>query len=211
MNNSSTRINYNRLSHFYDLFTYSEKKFSDIGLRMFKVNAGEKVLEIGFGTGKDLVALAHSVSETGAVFGIDLSDGMCQVTNARIIRAGLSHRIKICLGNATKLPFADDFFDALFISFTLELFDTHELPLVLKECKRVLFEHGRLGVVALEKKDCQAIKIYEWFHAKLPTLVDCRPIDVRRIIEMAGFEPVEACEQAMWGLPVEIITARKNG
>jgi ubiquinone/menaquinone biosynthesis C-methylase UbiE len=136
---------------------------------------------------------------------------MYQVAYARIIRTGLSNLIKINLGNATKLPFADDFFDAIFISFTLELFGTHELPLVLGECKRVLLENGRLGVVALEKKDCQAIKIYEWFHAKMPTLVDCRPIYVRRIIEMAGFEPVEACEQAMWGLPVEIITARKNG
>jgi ubiquinone/menaquinone biosynthesis C-methylase UbiE len=211
MNPSSTRINYNRLSHFYDLFTYREKKFTEIGVRMLKVNAGEKVLEIGFGTGKGLVALAHSVSETGAVYGIDLSDGMFQVANARIIRAGLSNRIKIYLGNATELPFVNDFFDAIFISFTLELFGAHELPLVLGECKRVLLENGRLGVVALEKKDCQAIKIYEWLHAKMPTLVDCRPIYVRRIIERAGFEPVESCERAMWGLPVEIITARKNG
>ncbi len=211
MNHSHTRNNYNRLSHFSDLLTCSEKKFTEIGLWMLKVNAGEKVLEIGFGTGKGLAALAHSVSKTGAVYGIDLSDGMYQVANARILHAGLSNRIKINLGNATKLPFADDFFDAIFISFTLELFGTHELPLVLGECKRVLLENGRLGVVALEKKDCQAVLIYEWFHAKMPTLVDCHSIYVRRIIEMAGFEPVEACEQAMGGLPVEIITARKNG
>jgi hypothetical protein len=63
----------------------------------------------------------------------------------------------------------------------------------------------------LEKKDCQAIKIYEWFHARMPALVDCRPIYVRKIIEAAGFELAEASEEAMWGLPVEIVTARKHG
>jgi ubiquinone/menaquinone biosynthesis C-methylase UbiE len=211
MNHSSTRINYNRLSRIYDLFTNSEKKFTEIGLQLLKVNAGEKVLEIGFGTGQSLVALAHLACETGKVYGIDISDGMFQVAFERISRAGLSSRIKLHLGDAAKLPFEDDFFDAIFISFTLELFSTPELPLVMGECKRVLLDGGRLGVVALEKRDCRAVKIYEWFHTQMPTLVDCRPIYVRRIIEMAGFEPVEICEQAMWGLPVEIITARKHG
>jgi demethylmenaquinone methyltransferase/2-methoxy-6-polyprenyl-1,4-benzoquinol methylase len=63
----------------------------------------------------------------------------------------------------------------------------------------------------LEKKDSRAIKIYEWFHARMPSIVDCRPIYVRRIIEAAGFEPIEASGKAMWGLPVEMITARKHG
>jgi hypothetical protein len=34
---------------------------------------------------------------------------------------------------------------------------------------------------------------------------------VRRILEAAGFETVEAREKSMWGLPVEIITVRKYG
>jgi demethylmenaquinone methyltransferase/2-methoxy-6-polyprenyl-1,4-benzoquinol methylase len=211
MNHSTARINYNRMSRWYDWFASSEKQFTEIGLRMLNVQPGEKVLEIGFGTGQGLVALAHSVSETGKVYGIDLSDGMFQVANAKISRAGLSSRIELRLGDAANLPFEDDFFDAIFISFTLELFDTPEIPLVLGECKRVLLEDGRLGVVALEKKDSRAIKIYEWFHARMPSIVDCRPIYVRRIIEAAGFEPVEASGKAMWGLPVEMITARKHG
>jgi demethylmenaquinone methyltransferase/2-methoxy-6-polyprenyl-1,4-benzoquinol methylase len=75
----------------------------------------------------------------------------------------------------------------------------------------VLLEKGKLGVVALDNKDCRAVKIYEWFHIHLPSLVDCRPIDVRRIVEVAGFEIYEAREKALWGLPVEVIAARKHG
>lgn len=207
----AARTAYDRMSRWYDLFTGSEKRFTDFGLRMLNVQPGEKVLEIGFGTGQGLVALAHSASETGKVYGIDLSEGMFQVAQEKIARAGLLSRVELHLGDAASLPFEDDFFDAIFISFTLELFDTPEIPLVLDECKRVLREDGRLGVVALEKKDCRAIKIYEWFHARMPALVDCRPIYVRKIIEAAGFELAEASEEAMWGLPVEIVTARKHG
>jgi len=208
---NSTRNNYDRLSRWYDWFASSEKHFTEIGLRMLKIQPGEKVLEIGFGAGQGLVALAHSAGETGKVYGIDLSEGMFRVAQARIARAGLSSRVELHLGDAANLPFEDDFFDAIFISFTLELFDTPEIPLVLGECKRVLREDGRLGVVALEKKDCRAVKIYEWFHARMPALVDCRPIHARKTIEAAGFELAEASEEAMWGLPVEIVIARKYG
>jgi len=207
----SARKTYDRMSCWYDWFASSEKHFTEISLRMLNVQAGEKVLEIGFGTGQSLVALAHSAGETGKVHGIDLSEGMLRVAQEKIARAGMSSRVELYLGDAANLPFEDDFFDAIFISFTLELFDTPEIPLVLGECKRVLLEDGRLGVVALEKKDCRAIRIYEWFHARMPALVDCRPIYVRRIIEAAGFELAEASEEAMWGLPVEIVTARKHG
>jgi len=208
---NSTRNNYDRLSRWYDWFASSEKHFTEIGLRMLKIQPGEKVLEIGFGAGQGLVALAHSAGETGKVYGIDLSEGMFQIAQAKIARAGLSRRVELRLGDAAMLPFVDDFFDAIFISFTLELFDTPEIPLVLGECKRVLREDGRLGVVALEKKDCRAVKIYEWFHARMPALVDCRPIHARKTIEAAGFELAEASEEAMWGLPVEIVIARKYG
>ena len=208
---NSTRYNYDRLSRWYDWFASSEKHFTEIGLRMLKIQPGEKVLEIGFGAGQGLVALAHSAGETGKVYGIDLSEGMFQIAQAKIARAGLSRRVELRLGDAAMLPFVDDFFDAIFISFTLELFDTPEIPLVLGECKRVLREDGRLGVVALEKKDCRAVKIYEWFHARMPALVDCRPIHARKTIEAAGFELAEASEEAMWGLPVEIVIARKYG
>jgi ubiquinone/menaquinone biosynthesis C-methylase UbiE len=211
MNHSVVRNNYNRMSRWYDWFASSERQFTQIGLRMLNVQPEEKVLEIGFGTGQGLVALAHSVGKTGKVCGIDLSDGMFQVANERITCAGLSSRIELHLGDAVDLPYEGDFFDAIFISFTLELFDMPEIPLVLGECIRVLLEDGRLGVVALDQKDSRAVRIYEWVHARLPSLVDCHPIYVRRIIEMAGFDPVAVRETAIWGLPVMNIIARKHG
>ena len=149
------RNTYDRLSKWYDLLAGgSERKFTEVGLRKLDVKEGEKVLEIGFGTGHSLLALARRVGMTGKVYGVDLSEGMLQVASNRLSTNGMSNRVELHCGDATRLPFPDQFFDAVFMSFVLELFDTPELPLVMRECQRVLNRTGRIGIVALSKKEC---------------------------------------------------------
>ncbi len=203
------RKTYNRMSRWYDLFTGSEKKFTDEGLAMLDVQSGESVLEIGFGTGYALVTLAKAAAPK-AVHGIDLSPEMRVVTERRLMRAGLSQSVSMQTGDASRLPYGKNSFDAIFISFTLELFDTPEIPRVLDECRRVLKEGGRLGAVALEKRDCRAVHIYEWFHQRMPALVDCRPIYAHASLEEAGFSIAKNKILKMWGLPVSILVAIKN-
>ena len=94
------------------------------------------------GTGHSLAQLADAVGAEGKVFGIDLSEGM---------RARARERLLSC-GDATRLSYPDGSIDAVFMSFTLELFDTPEIPQVLAECKRVLRAGGRIGVVAITKE-----------------------------------------------------------
>ena len=206
----SARVSYDRLSKWYDLLAgSSERKFTQVGLQKLNVKAGEVVLEIGFGTGHSLLALARGVGTTGKVYGVDLSEGMFQVASNRLSKNGMSDRAELQCGDATRLPFSDNFFDAVFMSFVLELFDTPELPLVMRECQRVLGEAGRLGIVALSKKELTAVRLYEWFHMRFPAYVDCRPIFARQTVEAAGFHVTDMTEMMMWGLPVDVIIANK--
>jgi ubiquinone/menaquinone biosynthesis C-methylase UbiE len=177
---------------------------------MLNARPGENILEIGFGTGHSLVTLARAVSITGTVTGLDISEGMLCITQSRLTHSSLVERVALNLGDAANLPFETARFDAVFVSFTLELFDTPEIPKVLEESARVLRPGGRLGVVALARRTGIAIKIYEWAHVRVPDYFDCRPIFVREVIEMAGFQVAGLTERSMWGLPVDILVARKT-
>jgi len=205
-----TRQNYDRMSRWYDLFTESEKKFTETGLDLLGVRDGERVLEIGFGTGHSLVSLAKQVGEAGLVMGIELSPGMIAVARKRVYPFGhkqtesQERSVRMIQGDATLLPIARNSFNAVFISFTLELFSDPEIHVVLNECNRILKREGRLGVVCLAKRDVLACRLYEAGHERWPVLLDCRPIDLSKSLETGGFRVQAAKVQTMWGLPVEI-------
>lgn len=203
-----TQQNYDRMSRWYDLFAGSEKKFTETGIQILGVKPGERVLEIGFGTGASLLTFARQAGSSGLVTGVELSPGMIQVAQKRIQAKVPERRARMIRGDGTLLPFTSNSFDALFLSFTLELFGDTEIPLVLEECHRVLQHEGRLGVVSLAKQDVLACRMYEWGHEHWPVMLDCHPIELRESLEAGGFRIQAAKMQTMWGLPVEIALGR---
>lgn len=205
---SEARENYDRLSRWYDLVSAPfERAARERGLKLLSAQRGERILEIGFGTGWALVALADAVGSTGIVCGIDQSEGMLKVSQERM--RSLDKRAELLLGDALALPFRASLFDALFMSFTLELIDTPEIPLVLGQCRRVLRPDGRICIVSLSKsQDPGAIeRLYEWLHASYPVSFDCRPIYAKRSADESGLVVAEEQEGSLWGLPVSIVLA----
>jgi demethylmenaquinone methyltransferase/2-methoxy-6-polyprenyl-1,4-benzoquinol methylase len=202
---------YDKLVKWYDLIAgWAEKKPVELGLKKLDVKEGERVLEIGFGTGHSILSLAQLVGNTGKVYGIDISQQMLKIAQSRVNKAGLLDKVELTHGDAAKLPYQTNFFDAIFTSFTLELFDTPEIPIVLRECRRCLRSGGRISIVALSKdgKNSLILKLYEWLHRKFPNYIDCRPIFLRKCMENADFEILDATTTSMWSLPVEIILAK---
>jgi ubiquinone/menaquinone biosynthesis C-methylase UbiE len=212
-NREKTKVNYDRLSRWYDLLAdSSEKPYRIVGLQKLNLKEGEIVLEIGFGTGHAIQELAHSVGNSGKVYGIDISKGMINITEARVKKAGLTERVELKFGDATELPFPNDFFSAIFMSFTLELFEPSEIKLVLLESWRVLRDGGRICVVALSRnaKVNLMTRLYDWAHSQFPIYIDCKPIFVKDNVTNAGFHIVNVADRSMWGLPIQIVLAEKS-
>lgn len=207
------RESYNRLSRWYDVIAGStEKKYRDWGLEKLSAQPGEKILEIGFGTGHCLVSLAKAAGENGRVIGLDISDGMLAIAHERLEQEGLNDRVELHLGDAASLDFIESgSLDGVFMSFTLELFDNPEIPRVLQECHRILKPGGRLAVVSMTKTNPPglAVRMYEWLHERMPNYADCRPIFARQALEANGFKIQDASLSSMWGLPVEIVLGTK--
>jgi len=206
---AQARASYDRLSRWYDLLAGSaEQRYKTAGLQLLDARPGERILEIGFGTGACLVPLAEAVGPAGRVNGIDLSPGMLAVARHKLEKAGLSGRVELTSGDAARLPYPEASFDAAFISFTLELFDTPEIPVVLAEIRRVLRAGGRLGLAAMViRGGGWMLKLYEWTHRHFETYADCRPIHARQSLETAGFRITAHRQMSMFGLPVDVLLA----
>jgi demethylmenaquinone methyltransferase/2-methoxy-6-polyprenyl-1,4-benzoquinol methylase len=206
---SQTKAFYNKISRAYDLLSdRSEAPMRKAGLRLLNAASGERVLEIGFGTGLCLADLARAIGATGEVFGLDLSDQMVEMARKKLARARLLDRCNLRCGDAARLPYKDGSLGAVFMSFVLELFDTPEIPGILGECKRVLRPDGRIVVVGMSKErpKNRMVRIFEWTHRHFPNFLDCRPIYVRRALQEAGFRIEKALQRRMW-VPVEIVLA----
>jgi len=211
---NEAEVYYDRISIFYDwLGSIFERKAADRALDYLKIQNGESVLEIGFGTGHCLQQIALLVGKTGKACGIDISNGMLEVTKKRLEKTFLLDRVELFQGDASNLPYSNETFGAVLMSFTLELFDTPEIPQVLGEIKRVLKVGGRLAIVSLSKinGNSWAIRIYERVHNKWPKYVDCRPIYLEHSVSKAGYE-IQSREMAkLMILPLEIVVAVKKG
>jgi ubiquinone/menaquinone biosynthesis C-methylase UbiE len=134
---------------------------------------------------------------------------MHHIATARLAQAGRrAAPVLLVLGDAATVSLRCETFDAAFASFTLELFDTPELAVVLQELRRVLRPAG-LVVVALTTTEPPAImeRAYLVAHRLLPRLADCRPIPLRALVSDAGFHTTAHRRCDIVGVPVDVLAA----
>jgi len=206
---------YDRISGAYDAIADGgEHKARERGLQVLAVQPGDHVLEVGYGTGHSLVALAEAVGEGGRVSGIDISEGMRDVAAKRVAEAGLADRVELTVGEVPPLPYDDNRFDVVSLSFTLELFPLESIPAVLTEIRRVLKDGGRLGVVSMAtvlpgEKDSALEITYKWMHRHFPHIVDCQPIEAERFIGDSGLMIQQQERLSLFTMPVAVVVAQK--
>jgi S-adenosylmethionine-diacylgycerolhomoserine-N-methlytransferase len=88
------------------------------------VPGGGTVLEVGCGTGRNLIQVARRYP-TARLFGFDISEAMLETARKSIARAGLSDRITLKQADATNFDatalFGPAQFDRVFFSYTLSM------------------------------------------------------------------------------------------
>ena len=115
---------YRRQRHFYD----ATRKFYLLGrdgaIAALAPRPGETVLEIGCGTGRNLVAVARRFPDA-EVYGLDISSQMLATARAAIRRAGLDGRVTLAPGDATNFDpqklFGRAAFDRVLVSYALSM------------------------------------------------------------------------------------------
>jgi len=132
-----------------------EKSFRETTVALAQVKPGEKVLDVGCGTGSLTIAAKAQAGPTGEVIGTDASPQMIDVARRKVAKAGVDVTFQVDL--IENMTFPDNQFDVVLSSLMM-----HHLPDDLKreglaEIYRVLKPGGRLLIVDLESSSSGSI------------------------------------------------------
>lgn len=106
-------------------------------------NNPKQILDIATGTGD--LALMMAKLDPDKIIGLDISEGMLAVGKEKIANVNLSEKIEMVVGDSEEMPFNDDTFDAITVSFGVRNFAN--LDKGIQEIARVLKPSGVLVIL----------------------------------------------------------------
>lgn len=143
---------YRRQRYIYDLTRKYYLLGRDHLIASLKPGAGEAILEIGCGTGRNLVAVARRYPAT-PLYGFDISTAMLETARGALDR---NHLARVTLAQADATRFAPDQFgrrgfERIYISYTLSMIP--DWRAVLERAVAGLKPGGRLAIVDFGQQD----------------------------------------------------------
>ena len=177
-----------------------EHVLRDVTVEAAQIKPGDRVLEVGCGTGTLSLAAKRKAGESGKVHGIDIIPGMIELSKQKAEKAGLD--VSFQLGSIEALPFADSQFDAVMCSFMIFHMSDRVRRNGIKEIFRVLKPNGRLMIIDMSPP------IHKVTRAFVKLIVGFMlPHDLKELLplmEESGFSNMEVRQVKfrVFGLPI---------
>lgn len=121
---------------------------------------GQKILDLGGGTGDLTAKFSRIVGDDGRVVLADINNSMLNVGRDKLRDNGIVDNVHYVQANAEELPFPDDYFDCITISFCLR--NVTDKDKAIRSMFRVLKPGGRLLILEFSKPLLQPLsKVYD--------------------------------------------------
>ena len=120
------------------------------------------ILDIATGTGDLAILMAQTNAEK--IIGLDISAGMLEVGKKKVEEKKLSNIIDLVLGDSEKIPFEDNYFDAITVGFGVRNFENLEKGFA--EILRVLKPNGVFVILETSVPDKTPYKQGYKFYSK---------------------------------------------
>jgi SAM-dependent methyltransferase len=129
-------------------------EFGTVMLDAAQLSAGERVLDVGCGTGATTIEAAGRVTPSGAAVGIDISRPLIAVASQGVEHAG-TNNVDFIEADAQVYPFEEDAFDAIVSRFGTMFFE--DPGAAFANLARAVRRGGRMAIVCW-----QDVLLSEW-------------------------------------------------
>lgn len=186
-------LGYDFLTAYYDLtikLTMPEKKFRRLLVEEINPQDGEKILEFGFGTGRNLLLMKKQNIDIQLI-GLDIDPKVKEIAAYKLAKNNLD--IPLDLYNGGAFPYADNHFDKVYSCLVFHQLDTETKLNCLKEIYRVLKPNGTLIIAdwgkaanKLMRLTFGLVQLLDGFKTTNDNVKGLMP----QFIEQAGFQNV---------------------
>jgi demethylmenaquinone methyltransferase / 2-methoxy-6-polyprenyl-1,4-benzoquinol methylase len=160
---------FDSISHRYDFLNHLlsfgiDRYWRKRAIAFLKPYQPKLMLDVATGTG-DFAIQALQLNPT-KIIGVDISQGMLDMGRRKVTKKKLGNKIELQYGDSENLPFTENTFDAVTVTFGVRNFENIQRGLI--EIERVLKPNGTLMILEFSKPQVFPFKhVYSFYFSQI--------------------------------------------